>query len=139
MLNIRNAEPTDYEALRAFIAKENVYENTADMDFSTVETMLLIDGDMILGFAFARLIDYKPHITDLYIPEKLRGHLLGDALLRGLLYYLMNRGFEKAYALKDTAVSAFLSHEGFTENETCLEVILDDFFNQKCRGCRESH
>lgn len=139
MLNIRNAEPTDFEALKAFITKENVYPDAHEMDFTTVETMLLIDEDMILGFAFARLIDFKPHITDLYIPEKLRGHLLGDALLRGLLYYLMNRGFDKAYALKDTSVSAFLEHEGFASSDTGLEVVLDDFFNQKCRGCRESH
>ena len=101
--------------------------------------MLLVEEDTIFGYATATLYENKPLISAIYIPEKLRNHLLGDATLRGLLYYFMNRGFEKVYAHTQSAISEFLRHEGFVEAENLLEVHLDSFFNQKCRGCRGDH
>lgn len=139
MLSIRNAEPNDFEDLKAFMVKEFLWNEEHPVDFYRVESMLLLDDDMILGFAFATLIDNKPYLSEIYIPEKLRGHLFGDSLLRGLLYYFLNRGFETACAHKNTNISEFLIHEGFSSVETHLELILEDFFNQKCRGCREQH
>lgn len=133
MLSIRNADLKDYADLSEFAAKEGLDA----FDPSLKETMLLVDEDLILGFATASLINLKPTLDSIYIPEKLRGHLLGDAVLRGLLYYFMNRGFEKVYALKHTKTDGFYKHEGFTENEDLLEVTLEDFFNQKCRGCKD--
>lgn len=134
MLSIRNADPNDYQALSAFIQKENL----AEFDPSLKETMLLVDEDLILGFATASLIDLKPTLDSIYIPEKLRGHLFGDAVLRGLLYYFMNRGFESVYALVNPQTQGFFIHEGFEIKEGLLEVTLEDFFNQKCRGCRDA-
>lgn len=139
MLSIRNAEPTDFEALKAFMIKENQWSEAETSDLSLTENMLLVDEDMILGYASATLYDNKPLISAVYIPEKLRNHLLGDATLRGLLFYFLNRGFETAYAHKNTTISDFLIHEGFKEGEQLLEVHLESFFDQKCRGCRDQH
>lgn len=136
MLSIRNAEAKDIEGLKAFMAKEGQFDSSANMDFTEVETMILTDEDTIYGYVMAALIDYKPWIEQIYIPEKLRKHLFGDAALRGMLFYLMNRGFEKTYARKNTAISDFLIHEGFYEGEEKLEIVMNDFFNQKCRGCK---
>lgn len=137
MLNIRNAEPTDIEALKAFMITENQWSEANAPDLTLTENMLLVDEDTILGYASAILFENKPLISAVYIPEKLRNHLLGDATLRGLLFYFMNRGFESVYAHKNTPISAFLIHEGFKEGEELLEVHLESFFDQKCRGCRE--
>lgn len=134
MLSIRNAEPSDYEALKAYISKEGL----TDFDASIKETMLLVDDNLILGFATAILKDLKPTIDAIYIPEKLRGHLLADAVLRGLLYYFMNRGFERVYALKMPETQDFFEHVGFTDSEFGLEVVLDEFFDRKCRGCKDA-
>lgn len=136
MLSIRNAEVKDYDQLNAFMEKEGQLENHQPRNFEMVETMILTDDEDIYGYAMTELIDYKPLLTEIYIPEKLRNHLFGDATLRGLLFYFMNRGFEKVYAEKTSPIDAFLRHEGFTEGETYLEVVMNDFFNQKCRGCK---
>lgn len=135
MLSIRNAEPADYDAINAFLDKEALDH----FDPSLKETMLLVDEDYILGFATAVLVDLRPTLDAIFIPQKLRGHLLGDAVLRGLLYYFMNRGFEKVYALDTPVMSEFLRHVGFTEGEFALEVVLEDFFDKKCRGCRDAN
>lgn len=139
MLSIRNAEAADFENLKQFMIKENLWDESRPIEFMEHETMLLVDEDLILGYAIATLIDLKPFITGIYIPEKLRKHLLGDAVLRGLLFYLMNRGFESAYAYKNTEFAAFLNHEGFEACDIGLSVNLENFFNQKCRGCKDAH
>lgn len=136
MLGIRNAEPKDYEKLNAFLDKEGQLKDHQPRDFEVVETVILTDEEDIFGYAMAELVDYKPLLTEVYIPEKLRNHLFGDAVLRGLLFYFMNRGLEKVYAHKESVIADFLRHEGFTEGETYLEVVMNDFFNQKCRGCK---
>lgn len=137
MLSIRNAEPADFDALKAFMVKEGQWHDS--INFELTENMLLAEEETIFGYATATLYENKPLISAIYIPEKLRNHLLGDATLRGLLYYFMNRGFEKVYAHKQSAISEFLRHEGFMEQDDMLAVDLDDFFNQKCRGCRDNH
>ncbi len=136
MLSIRNAEPKDYEALNQFLIKEGQLLEGKSRDLELVETMILTDDEQIYGYAMAELIDFKPCLTEIFIPEKLRGHMFGDATLRGLLFYLMNRGFERTYAEKSSSISDFLKHEGFSEGEAYLEVVMNDFFNQKCRGCK---
>jgi hypothetical protein len=139
MLSIRNAEPTDFDALKAFMIKEKQWNEAAPTDFLLLETMLLVDDDTILGYVSAALIENQPFISAIYIPEKLRNHLFGDATLRGLLFYFMNKGFKQVYAHQNTAISDFLLHEGFIAQENVLELTLEDFFNQKCRGCRDAH
>lgn len=136
MLSIRNAEAKDYASLNAFLEKEKQLKDHPPRNFELAETMILTDEEDIFGYAMAELVDYKPVLTEIYIPEKLRNHLFGDATLRGLLFYFMNRGFEKVYAEKDSVIAEFLKHEGFSEGERYLEVVMDDFFNQKCRGCK---
>ncbi len=136
MLSIRNAEEKDFGSFDAYLAKEGL--NHEGIDFRLKETMLMVDGEDIIGFAYAGLVGAKPTIEGIYVPQMLRGHLLGDAVLRGLLYYFMNRGFEKVYAPVETAFSDFLKHVGFEKTPEGLVVVLEDFFNQKCRGCRES-
>ncbi len=138
MLSIRNAEATDFEALQNFMNKEGQWDNKNPIDFSTIETMLLVDDELILGYATSALMANQPFISSIYIPEMLRKHLMGDSLLRGLLFYFMNRGFERVYASNNTLISDFLIHEGFGVIDSGLEVVLDDFFNQKCRGCRDA-
>lgn len=136
MLSIRNAEAKDYANLNAFLEKEGQLTDGQPRNFELAETVILTDEEDIFGYALAELVDYKPLITEIYIPEKLRKHLFGDATLRGLLFYFMNRGFEKVYAEKDSVIADFLRHEGFAEGEQYLEVVMNDFFNQKCRGCK---
>lgn len=139
MLSIRNAEVNDFEDIKAFMKKESLWDDSKSIDFSEHETMLLVDGAMILGFAMATLIDFKPFITGVYIPEKLRNHHLGDAVLRGILFYLNNRGFEHAFAYRNTEFAAFLAKEGFEPSEVGLTLHLETFFNEKCRGCKDAH
>lgn len=136
MLSIRNAEEADFGAFNAYLAKETL--ELSHIDFSVKETMLLVDGDDIIGFAYAGLVAFKPTIEGIYIPKILRGHLLGDAVLRGLLYYFMNRGFDRVYAPKDAIFSDFLAHAGFEACDEGLVTVLNDFFDRKCRGCRDS-
>lgn len=139
MLSIRNAESKDFEAMQAFMVKEGLWDEAKPVNFNEHETMLLVDDELILGFAMATLIDLKPFITGVYIPEKLRNHHLGDAVLRGILFYLSNRGFEHAYAFRNTEFAAFLTKEGFEPTDVGLTLHLESFFNQKCRGCRDAH
>lgn len=136
MLSIRNAEAKDYAGLNEFLKKEGQWQADQPRNLELVETMILTDEEGIYGYAIAELIDFKPLLTEIYIPEKLRGNLFGDATLRGFLFYFMNRGFERVYAKKESEIADFLRHEGFSEGETYLEVVMNDFFNQKCRGCK---
>ncbi len=136
MLSIRNAEAKDYAGLNEFLKKEGRLEANQPRDLALVETMILTDEEEIYGYAMAELVDFMPLLTEIYIPEKLRNNFFGDATLRGLLFYFMNRGIEKIYAKKESLIADFLRHEGFSEGEVYLEIVMNDFFNQKCKGCR---
>lgn len=136
MLGIRTAEKADYDKIIRFLNHEQL-PMPEGFNLEEKEWMILEDSDLVLGFAAAELRDLKPFVTHVYIPEKLRGHLMGDAVLRGLLYYMLGRKFDVAYADCHTDIAPFLIHEGFEEKGGVLTLALEDFFDRKCRGCRE--
>lgn len=136
MLGIRTAEVQDHDKIRRFLAHEQL-ELPADFVIEEKEWMILEDSDLVLGFAVAELRGAKPYVTHAFIPEKLRGHLMGDAVLRGLLYYMLGRNFKTAYADATSEISGFLTHEGFRVEGDELSLELEAFFDRKCRGCRE--
>lgn len=136
MLGIRTAEKNDFSKIIKFLAHEKI-ELPSDVLIEEKEWMILEDSDLVLGFAVGEMRNEKPFVSSVFIPEKLRGHLMGDAVLRGLLYYILGRKFETVYADAISPVADFLRHEGFSENEGILSLNLEEFFDRKCRGCRE--
>jgi N-acetylglutamate synthase-like GNAT family acetyltransferase len=136
MIMLKTAEREDLLDVQRLIEREGL---TVPAGFPEgMEVVVARDKERVYGFVSAELVVIEPYVRCLFMTPALRNKKLADGLLRALLYYMLNRGFGRAFAALDGEVSGYLRHFGFeaAPGEDRLSLEIDPFFSKGCQGCK---
>jgi N-acetylglutamate synthase-like GNAT family acetyltransferase len=123
MITVSKTENKDLKALSAFLHQYKMDESLF-MD-RLKETMIIRDGDEVLGFG-AFVLKEQIGIIDLaLIGNEMLWPSLGDGLVKAMLNTLDLRGASKAYMLTDTAHCKHVEKIGLKRSDEGAESILE--------------